>query len=130
MPGVVPSQQRAAEQAERHTEDSVADPPAPVRRRAIQRLNLLRVDDPEEEYRVDGDGVSDPERGRRGIARPATEERGQQNDSQDPKDQRVPQVGDDPAEHRDEVKATVEVVDAEDDAPDALWRRPERLVNG
>ena len=38
-------------------------------------------------------------------------------------------MGDDPAEHRDEVEATVEVVHAEDDAPDALRRRPERLVN-
>ena len=37
--------------------------------------------------------------------------------------------GDDPTEHWDEVEAAVEVVHAEDDTPDALRRRPERLVN-
>ena len=38
-------------------------------------------------------------------------------------------MGDDSTEQRDEVEAAVKVVHAEDDAPDALWRCPERLVN-
>ena len=55
--------------------------------------------------------------------------RGQESDAHDPEDQRVPHVADDATEHRDEVEAAVEVVHAEDDAPDALRRCPERLMN-
>ena len=70
-------QQQAGEQAERHAEDRVADPPAPVRRRAIERVDLLRVDDSKEENRVNRDAVSGPEHGRRSRVRPSTEDRGQ-----------------------------------------------------
>ena len=54
--------------------------------------------------------------------RPATEDRGQQRHAHDPQDQREPQVADDAADHRDEVEAAVEVVHAEDDAPDVERR--------
>src|SRR3954454_4052584 len=127
--GVVPSQQDAAEQAERDAEDPVSDPPAPVRRRAVERLDLLRVDDPVDDYRVDGDAVRSPEHDCGGGVRPATEDGDQESDAHDPEDQRVPHVRDDPTEYREEVEAAVEVVYAEDDAPDALRWRPERLVN-
>src|SRR3954451_2800160 len=65
----------------------------------------------------------------RGAVRPATENRGQQSNAHDPEDQRVPHVADDSTERRDEVEAAVEVVHAEDDAPDALRRCPQRLVD-
>src|SRR4051795_5314282 len=126
---VVPPEQYAAEQAERCAEDRVADPPAPVRRRAVERLDLLRVDDPVDDYRLDGDAVSGPDHGCRDGVRPAIEDRGQESDAHDPNDERVPHVADDSTEHRDELEAAVEVVHAERDAPNALGRCPERLMN-
>src|SRR4051795_11910424 len=126
---VVPPEQYAAEQAERCAEDRVADPPAPVRRRAVERLDLLRVDDPVDDYRFDGDAVSGPDRGCRDGVRPAIEDRGQESDAHDPEDERVPDVGDDSTDDRDESEAPVEVMHAEGDAPDALRRCPQRLMN-
>src|SRR4051794_15960982 len=107
----------------------MADPPAPVRRRAVESLDLLRVDDPVDEYRLDGDAVSSPERDCRAEVRPAAKDHGQERDAHDAKDDRVPEVADDSTEDRDEVKAAVEVVHAERDAPNAFRGRPERLVD-
>src|SRR5919199_270083 len=70
-------QQHAGEQAQRRAEDPVADPPAPVWRRAVEGLDLLRVDDPVDEDRLDGDAVRGPEHDCPGGVRPATENRGQ-----------------------------------------------------
>src|SRR3954468_17234697 len=125
---MVAPQQHAAQQAERHAQDPMADPPAPVRCRAVERLDLLRVDDPVDEYRLDRDAVGSSEQDCRGGVRPATEDHGQERDARYPKDQRVPDVADDSTDDRDETEAAMEVMHAEDDAPDTLRWRPERLV--